>query len=58
MEETKVYTQQEVLKHINIFTEREDNLLDKRKELNKELNRVRKQKQHWKELDLSQIKLL
>ena len=54
----KEYTQEEVLKNINIFQRREDDLIVHRKELNKELNRIRKQKEHWESLDLSQLKLL
>lgn len=56
--EEKKYTQEEVLKNINIFQKKEDDLMHQRKELNKELNRIRKQKEHWESLDLSQLKLL
>lgn len=42
----KEYTQQEILKNISIFQKREDELIVQRKELNKELNRVIKQKEH------------
>jgi hypothetical protein len=58
MKEEKVYTQQEVLQHINLFTYKEDKLVNERKELNKELQRIRKQKEYWLNLDLSQLKLL
>lgn len=58
MKKDKVYTPKEVLKNINIFRDREDELLIKRKELNKELNRVRKQKEYWEGLDFSQLKLI
>ena len=54
----KEYTQKEVLKYISVFQKREDELIVQRKELNKELNRIRKQKEHWESLDLSQLKLL
>jgi hypothetical protein len=54
----KVYTQKEVLKYINIFRDREDEVLNKRKELNKELFRIRKQKEYWENLDISQLKLI
>ena len=54
----KEYTQEEILKNISIFQKREDELIVQRKELNKELNRVRKQKENWEGLDLSQLKLL
>lgn len=53
----QTYTQEEVLKNINTFQQKEDDLLLQRKELNKELNRVRKQKEHWESLDLSQLKI-
>ena len=54
----KVYTQKEVLKYINIFRDREGEMLNKRKELNKELFRIRKQKEYWENLDISQLKLI
>lgn len=54
----KVYTQEEVLRNINIFLKKEDDLVNQRKELNKELNRIRKQKEYWEALDISQLKLL
>ena len=58
MEEEKVYSQKQVLKNINIFRDREDELLLQRKELNKVLFRVRKQKEYWETLDVSQLKLI
>jgi hypothetical protein len=58
MEEPKIYSQKEVLKNINIFRDREDELLLQRKELNKTLFKVRKQKEYWKTLDISQLKLI
>lgn len=58
MKEEKNYDQKEVLKNINIFTDREEELLIQRKELNKTLLRVRKQKEYWESLDFSQLKLL
>lgn len=58
MEEPKVYSQKQVLKNINIFRDREDELLLQRKELNKTLFRVRKQKEYWENLDISQLKLI
>lgn len=54
----KVYTQKEVLKYINIFRDREEEMLNARKQLNKELFRIRKQKEHWENLDISQLKLI
>ncbi len=57
MEEPKIYNQKEVLKNINIFRDREDELLLQRKELNKILARVRKQKDYWVNLYINQLKL-
>ena len=54
----QTYTQEEVLKNINIFKQKEDDLINQRKELNKTLLNVRKQKEYWESLDLSQLKLL
>ena len=54
----QTYTQEEVLKNINTFQQKEDDLLLQRKELNKTLLNVRKQKEYWESLDLSQLKLL
>lgn len=54
----QIYTQEEVLKNINIFKQKEEDLINQRKELNKTLLNVRKQKEHWESLDLSQLKLL
>lgn len=54
----KVYTQKEVLKYINIFRDREEDMLNVRKQLNKELFRIRKQKEYWENLDISQLKLI
>lgn len=58
MENDKIYSQKEILKNINIFRDREDELLQQRKELNKILFRTRKQKEYWETLDLSQLKLV
>jgi len=52
------YTQEEVLKNIETFRKAEEDLINQRKELNKNLHNVRKQKEHWISLDLSQLKLL
>ena len=54
----QTYTQEEVLKSINIFKQKEDDLINQRKELNKTLLNVKKQKEYWESLDLSQLKLL
>ena len=58
MKEEKVYSHKEVLKNINIFRDREEELLLQRKELNKVLFRIRKQKEYWENLDMSQLKLV
>jgi hypothetical protein len=54
----QTYTQEEVLRNIDIFQKKEDELINQRKELNKTLLHVRKQKEHWESLDISQLKLL
>lgn len=58
MEKNKVYTQEEVLKNIETYRKKEEDLINQRKDINKELLNVRKQKEHWINLDLSQLKLL
>ena len=58
MKDNKVYTQEEVLMNIAIFQKKEDDLVNERKELNRTLLHVRKQKEHWESLDISQLKLL
>lgn len=50
------YTQKEVLINIETFKTQEEMLLQQRRELNKNINDTRKQIQHWKDLDLSQLK--
>lgn len=57
MEESK-YNQEEVLINIGIFSKKEDDLKNQRKELNKELNRIKKQKEYWQNLDISQLKII
>lgn len=54
----QTYTQEEVLRNINTFQEKEDDLINQRKEINRTLLHVRKQKEHWQSLDISQLKLL
>jgi hypothetical protein len=51
------YTQEEVLKNIEMFKTQEEKLLQQRKELNKSMNDTRKQIQYWEDLDLSQLKM-
>ena len=58
MKKNEVYTQEEVLKNIAIFQKKEDDLINERKDLNRTLLHVRKQKEHWESLDISQLKLL
>lgn len=57
MEESK-YNQEEVLINIGIFQRKEDDLKNQRKELNKEINRIKKQKEYWENLDISQLKIV
>ena len=54
----QVYSQEEVLKNISIFSKKEEDLTNERKELNKVLSHTRKQKEYWESLDLRQLKLL
>lgn len=54
----QVYSQEDVLKNISIFSKKEEDLTNERKELNKVLSHTRKQKEYWESLDLSQLKLL
>lgn len=53
-----VYTQEEVLRNIETFRNKEEDLLNQRKELNKIIQHVRKQKEYWELLDISQLKLI
>lgn len=57
MEESK-YNQEEVLINIGIFQRKEDDLKNQRNELNKEINRIKKQKEYWENLDISQLKIV
>ena len=58
MEKEIIYTQEEVQRNIEIFQKKEDDLINQRKEINKTLAHIREQKQHWKNLDISQLKLV
>jgi hypothetical protein len=51
------YTHEEILKNISVFDKIEEDLLIKRKEINRQLLETRKQKEYWNELDLSQLKI-
>lgn len=53
-----IYTQEEVLRNIETFRKKEEDLLNQRKELNKTIQHVRKQKENWELLDISQLKLI
>ena len=57
MKEEIIYTQEEVLINIDIFQKKEDELINQRKELNKTLLHIRKQKEYWESLDISQLKI-
>ena len=52
------YTEKEVQRNLHILIKNEDDLLQQRKVINQELSRNRKQIEYWKELDLSQLKIL
>jgi uncharacterized protein YlxW (UPF0749 family) len=52
------YTQEEVLRNIDTFQKKEEDLINQRKDLNKTIQHVRKQKEYWEALDISQLKLL
>ena len=56
--EDKIYTQEEILKNIDIFQKKEDDLINQRKDINKSLSHIRSQKQYWESLDISQLKLI
>jgi hypothetical protein len=58
MKEELIYTQEEVLRNIDTFQKKEDDLVNQRKELNRMLLHIRKQKEHWESLDISQLKLI
>ncbi len=58
MKEELTYTQEEVLRNIDTFQKKEDDLVNQRKELNRMLLHIRKQKEHWESLDISQLKLI
>jgi len=52
------YTEKEVQTNLSILSKAEDELLQQRKAINQELSRKRKQIEYWKELDLSQLRIL
>jgi uncharacterized protein YjcR len=51
------YTQKEVLQNIKTLQDEMDISKLKRTEISKRINELKKQIQHWKDLDLSQIKM-
>lgn len=52
------YTEKEIQVNLSILTRKEDDLLQQRKAINSELSHNRKQIEYWKNLDLSQLKIL
>jgi hypothetical protein len=53
-----IYTQEEILKNIEVFRKKEDELIGQRKDLNKAIHHTKKQREHWELLDISQLKLI
>lgn len=51
------YSQEEIIKNISYFSSTEDKLSLERKELNKKILIVRKQKEFWLQFNKSQLKL-
>ena len=51
------YSQEEIIKNISYFSSTEDKLSLERKELNKKILTVRKQKEFWLKFNKSQLKL-
>jgi len=56
LEENK-YTQKEITHNINYYNRRKEDLENERKEINKEIRRVKESIEYWKELDISQLKI-
>ena len=54
--EHKTYTQKEIDSALNILKHEEEDLIQKRKEINKLINEKRKNIKYYEELDLSQYK--
>jgi uncharacterized protein YjcR len=57
MKKEITYTQKEVLQNIKTLQDEMDINKLKRTEISKRINELKKQIQHWKDLDLSQIKM-
>ena len=51
------YSQEEIIKNISYFSSTEDKLSLERKELNKKILIIRKQKEFWLKFNKSQLKL-
>ena len=56
LEENK-YTQKEISHNINYYNIRKEDLENERKEINKELRKVKEFIEYWKQLDISQLKI-
>jgi uncharacterized protein YjcR len=57
MKKEITYTQKEVLQNIKTLQDEMDINKLRRTEISKRINKLKKQIQHWKDLDLSQIKM-
>jgi hypothetical protein len=57
MKKEITYTQKEVLQNIKTLQDEMDINKLRRTEISKRINELKKQIQHWKDLDLSQIKM-
>ena len=57
MKKEIIYTQKEVLQNIKTLQDEMDINKLRRTEISKRINELNKQIQHWKDLDLSQIKM-
>lgn len=57
MDQKIEYSQEEIIKNISYFSLTEEKLLLERKELNKKILTIKKQKEFWLKFDKSQLKL-
>lgn len=57
MDQRIEYSQEEIIKNISYFSLTEEKLLLERKELNKKILTIKKQKEFWIKFNKSQLKL-
>lgn len=57
MDQKIEYSQEEIIKNISYFSLTEEKLLLERKELNKKILTIKKQKEFWLKFNKSQLKL-